>query len=285
MSAMSAASGIWGIQNSNNMTKEEAIKRIKAWNLDSDDMEVLSAVIPELAESEEEDTRKELIRFLLYRACHSLNEETGRKFIAYLEKQKEQKPAEWSEEDDRIRRNLMSLLYNMRNNRITEGTFQKYYPWLTTLPERFNLQPKQEWSGEDKKFIKHCADVLDEQGEPIVRVTLRISPSQPEQEWSEEDEYKVDVICRLIERATIIPRCGDDDTGIPPTRLNDKYKGELKAFVESFRERPTKSDTWKPSEEQMGALYYAYCELFKRQDVGDNVIGPLQSLIDTLSKL
>lgn len=42
---------------------------------------------------------------------------------------------------------------------------------------------------------------------------------------------------------------------------------------------------WKPSEEQIGALNYAYCELFKREDVGHNILGPLQSLIDTLRKL
>ena len=36
------------------MTREEAIRRIKAWNLDADDMEVLSEVIPELKESEDE---------------------------------------------------------------------------------------------------------------------------------------------------------------------------------------------------------------------------------------
>ena len=42
------------------MTREEAIRRIKAWNLDSDDMEVLSVVIPELAENEDEKIRKEI---------------------------------------------------------------------------------------------------------------------------------------------------------------------------------------------------------------------------------
>ena len=40
---------------------------------------------------------------------------------------------EWSEEDEKIRRNLMSLLANMRGDRITEETYQKYYPWLRDL--------------------------------------------------------------------------------------------------------------------------------------------------------
>jgi len=30
----------------------------------------------------------------------------------------------------------------------------------------------------------------------------------------------------------------------------------------------------------MNALNYAYCELFKRGDVGHNILGPLQKLCD-----
>lgn len=48
----------------------------------------------------------------------------------------DQKPAEWSEEDEKIRSNLMSLLANMRGDRITEETYQKYYPWLKSLRSR-----------------------------------------------------------------------------------------------------------------------------------------------------
>lgn len=58
------------------------------------------------------------------------------------EKQKEQKPAEWSDEDEKIRRNLMSLLVNMRGDRITEETYQKYYPWLKSL--RPSWKPNEE---------------------------------------------------------------------------------------------------------------------------------------------
>ena len=50
------------------------------------------------------------------------------------EKKQEHKPAEWSDEDDKIRRNLMSLLACMRGNKIKEETYQKYYPWLKSLP-------------------------------------------------------------------------------------------------------------------------------------------------------
>lgn len=57
-------------------------------------------------------------------------------------KDAEQKPAEWSEEDEKIRGNLMSLLANMRGDRITEETYQKYYPWLKSL--RPSWKPSEE---------------------------------------------------------------------------------------------------------------------------------------------
>jgi len=66
------------------------------------------------------------------------------------------KPAEWSEEDEKIRRNLMSLLSCMRGDRITEETYQKYYPWLKSL----RPQPKQEWSEEDENAIKYLHELI-----------------------------------------------------------------------------------------------------------------------------
>lgn len=151
-------------------------------------------VIFELKESEDERIRKALI--------HLINEQNGfltaingisvKDIIAYLERQKEQKPLSTKETE----LNSIAFLEQLGYTCVPPGAEQK--------------------------------------------------PA----EWSEEDEDKVDDICKLIEHATIIPRSGDDDTGIPPTRLNDKYKGELKAFVKSLRNCPTKSDTWKPSEEQ-----------------------------------
>lgn len=67
------------------MTRDEAIRRIKSWNLDSDDMEVLSAVVPELRESQDERIRKEIISALKFANNGGIYD----KHIAYLEKQKE----------------------------------------------------------------------------------------------------------------------------------------------------------------------------------------------------
>ena len=116
----------------------------------------LRVLAPELAESEDE-RKRDAIKCII-RAygktqggyCGGFDMDT---LVAYLDKQKEQKPAEWDDDNDKIRRNLMSLLYCMRGDRITEETYKKYYPWLRDLPKKFNLQSPAEWSEEDEKIF------------------------------------------------------------------------------------------------------------------------------------
>ena len=61
---------------------------------------------------------------------------------------KEQKPAEWSEEDEKM---LQSIIKDFRAGKVsTIGQEQ----WLKSLPERFSLQPKQEWSEEDETYLQ-----------------------------------------------------------------------------------------------------------------------------------
>ena len=58
-----------------------------------------------------------------------------------------EQPAEWSEEDEWM---LLSIINAFRNGTVsTIGQEQ----WLKSLPERFNLQPKQEWSEEDESQL------------------------------------------------------------------------------------------------------------------------------------
>lgn len=96
------------------MTREEAIRRIKAWNLDSDDMEVLTVVIPELAESEDERIRKRLIEYFEgFRMGNAEVKWEGlnvQEVLVWLEKQKEQKPAEWSQEDEKDMAHIIRIL-------------------------------------------------------------------------------------------------------------------------------------------------------------------------------
>lgn len=145
------------------------------------------------------------------------------KALSWIEKQKEQKPVHTAKE----------MWKEMRLEVYAQASGNRHEP---------------NYSDDSTKMFSLCD--IDEIFEKIGDSTVSSRPA----EWSEEDEDKVDDICKLIEHATIIPRSGDDDTGIPPTRLNDKYKGELKAFVKSLRNSLTKLDTWKPSSEHIVML-------------------------------
>lgn len=121
----------------------------------------IEEVLPELAESEDERIRKEIISAILSGRVYDtdligaghifqLDKEVADKWIAYLEKQKEQKPAEWNEEDEK---KLARVIWYVEKG--CSMIFQKSDElvfWLKSLPERFNLQPKQEWSEEDERM-------------------------------------------------------------------------------------------------------------------------------------
>ena len=129
---------------------EEALERAKK-GLPIDE------VFPELKESEDERIRKELIGFLTHRAevTGFIDEDKDcKRWIAYLEKQKEQKPAEWSEEDERTLESFLGWLQGSMGEKT-------YSSWLKSLPERFSLKPKQEWSEEDKTHLGWIIECFD----------------------------------------------------------------------------------------------------------------------------
>ena len=145
----------------------------------------LIVVIPD----EDERIRKQCIK--LIREAYSTNYEAF-ECIAWLEKQQEQKsdgrgkatingepiPTEnhsvniplavWSEDDAQKIGTLSSIIYDYafhkdaldENNDLT-GEYAELDKWLEYLPERFNLQPKEEWS-EDKypKNIENAATMF-----------------------------------------------------------------------------------------------------------------------------
>jgi hypothetical protein len=81
------------------MTREEAIKKIRDWNLDNDKIEVLSVIIPELKESEDERIRKAIKLLVEMKENDSIGLEpvygaSYKDMITWLEKQGEKKPAD-----------------------------------------------------------------------------------------------------------------------------------------------------------------------------------------------
>lgn len=145
------------------MTREEAINIVRNIYQTDAEKEALQALIPELAESEDErmmrefndwlceeiecrtnDLRDEKDRRTLNMLCYILT-----KVKAYLEKQKEQKPAEWN--------------------------------------------------ANDKAFIKDCAHILDENGYAAsAERLLSMFPIKPA-EWSEEDRLHYTNVLEALE--------------------------------------------------------------------------------------
>lgn len=86
------------------------------------------------------------------------------KFLRDLAKQVECKPAEWNEEDEDMYFKVTTVL-----NYLTAGdqdcvfaheTLVKLFYWTKSLPERFNLQPKKEWSEDEESLINTSISFL-----------------------------------------------------------------------------------------------------------------------------
>ena len=80
---------------------------------------------------------------------------------------------EWSDEDSDNLERVDNYLYMLDNyigddcatpqakaDKIRRNIQEVLSPWLKSLPERFNLQPKQEWSDEDEKSFNNVLDGL-----------------------------------------------------------------------------------------------------------------------------
>lgn len=131
------------------------------------------------------------------------------------------KPAEWSEEDDWKRKELIQYLEEKGDYRTVWMT------WLKSLLERLNLQSKEEWSEEKKQTTKNTHP----EEYPLSPAEC-ISPreyglfKQLQQECIETIEQELYSLGKEHEK--------DDDSRIK--------------FLKSLR------PSWKPSEEQMKAL-------------------------------
>jgi len=88
-------------------------------------------LLPELRESEDERVRKSIVATIEQCPDDFLNPKNRDRMLAYLEKQKEQKPAEWSEEDEKMIWNIVDVLEadNEEN--------KKKFPYALSLHEQY----------------------------------------------------------------------------------------------------------------------------------------------------
>ena len=131
-------------------------------NLKGDAKLAVEHAFPELRESEDERIRKALVWHLKADVDFVSNGVTKAECIAYLEKQKEQKPAEWSEEDADILNCCISSIEEAKENRYaykeTDGdtSYDREIDWLKSL--RPSWKPSEEQIRSLKYFISLWGD-------------------------------------------------------------------------------------------------------------------------------
>ncbi len=154
------------------MTREEAIdiirKNIPHLGIGATEMtDALNELVPELRESEDERTRKELLYHIQSEIDTYDNMISGdydsrdkedkkvhsmlKRAKAYLEKQKEQKPAEWSEDDEAHRKSIISTIEmcmkDCERANVVLDCYENDIAWLKSL------RPSWKPSEEDKKIL------------------------------------------------------------------------------------------------------------------------------------
>ena len=167
----------------------------------------------------------------------------------------EQKPAEWNEEDRVMLNNIIWGIHMKSIGPLDEmddrSKYKKYENFLKSLPERFNLQPKQEWSAEDERMLSRCIksiessknfaetqtfkEAKDKEKEWLILLPERFNLQQ-KQEWSDEDEKMLWGFTAWIPEEELAKH------NITRNSILEKLK--------SIRPQPH----WKPSEEQMKFL-------------------------------
>ena len=166
--------------------------------------------------------------------------------------------AEWSEEDKKMLNHLIDKIQENLNIRMPDGySFgisndekETFSSWLRCLPERFNLQPNQEWSEEDEAaYNAFICEVVNEKMNPTVEQVkwlrgicdrLKSFYPQSKQEWNNEDESILNTI--ITDVGFVQRKCG---IGTNEWNVRSKAIQWLKNLLERFN--PPKQK-WKEVE-------------------------------------
>ena len=241
------------------MNTREAIERIKTrfdkWALDDEDMKAIQTLIPELAESEDEKTRKAIVE-LVERSGKILSRQNEENMLDWLERQKKPKKVEVREFADGLCDKYPINKASMPDEEVSayhQGIhfgvmkavehFKQKGPVTTkdleyARNEGWNAgyetgkkeQQPAEWSEEDEKIWKDIFELCNRFGYDDACRKLKSLRPQPKQEWSEEEKG-------------ILLECVSTLQNSSHWLLADKL-----SFLRPYPH-------WKPSEEQMAALF------------------------------
>lgn len=256
------------------MTRENQIKKaaeIIAYGCSDELKAALIQDFPELNESEDERIRKFLIKLVNDGSTRFPDGLTRNGVLAYLEKQKEQKPFNVCEQCPYYKD---CPDYNEKRQEWNEDDIKKIRSEEYTKGFNDCLLGKQKgWNEEDEKMlskiIKHFdwydSDRFNAEDCKEAQDFLKSLRSQAKKEWDTHDKAIVNcIVCCL------------DGQFVP-----EAVRKQALEWFNKHRRDFLNSPSWKPSEEQMEALAYAInCY---ESDWGENKV--LRSVINNLKKL
>lgn len=277
------------------MTKEEALNEIRSWAIPSKKgREVLETLIPELAESEDERTKKQLIDAIKIGCSNSgisFTKEAADRYIAWLEKQEENT---WSEEDD-AKVKVMCEEGDLKPSERAWLKDLKNRVWKEQKPAEWSAKGRRGRIGSTPEHIRKKAENFLSKMEPpydaddICSAYETGAMENANSSWSEEDEKMLRTIISDGSRGveldskqiswlkSLRPQSKQmisEDTEVLMTKLINLLKsyriGEETATTLANRIADTYGTQrymdglcdsgklhWKPSEEQMESLAYA----------------------------
>ena len=123
------------------MKQEEKLKEAQRLyeTANADQRYVLERLFPELKESEDERTRKEIVRFIRMEVEDKI---VGNKWLAWLENQGEKEPVEWSEKDEHKVKDIIYFLNSAKVHYASDVELNGCIKWLWSLLQRMGLKKK-----------------------------------------------------------------------------------------------------------------------------------------------
>lgn len=174
--------------------------------------------------------------------------------------------SEWSEEDTCILEDAVTAVDLLGNDDEYSKThpnlakaFRAAKDWLKALPERFNLQSKQEWDEEEMKVLNSIIDDYEKaaksfcgyDGKIMLLKAIRDGEYDlSKQEWCEEDEEMLRIISNRVEKAN--EWATEQGYPIDDPTMKQSPIDWLKYLPERFSLQPklkwNEEDEWKRNE-------------------------------------
>ena len=223
-------------------TYHKRIGRYRAWLENQKEQKSIEDIVKDITKNRESATK-----FLKSAGIMDDNGELAEMYRS------EQKPAEWSDTDKKGLDNCCAIIA-MPDIFFDKIIRQKCLDFLYELPERFNLQPKQEWSKEDEKMRIKTTLSLQYLIEEFPNADF-INSVKKEKEWLKTLPLILKKRNEDVEKLCSNEWSEEDENNL--NKLLQHWDGiplGLRRWVSGLPEKVGTRPYWKPSEEQMEAL-------------------------------